>query len=114
MIGHLVLFRPDESLARGDREAIVQALATIVRECPAIRACRVGRRVRQGLPGYEQAMTVDYAYALLLEFDDVDGLREYLTHPAHDRLGSFFSSAGTGALAYDYEFMDLSAAGRAL
>ena len=114
MITHLVLFRPNDSLGRGDREAILQALAEVVRQCPAIRACRVGRRVRHGLPGYEQAMTVDYEFALALEFDDVAGLRDYLTHPAHDQLGGFFSGAGTSSLAYDYEFMDLAAAARVL
>ena len=114
MITHLVLFRPHESLPRSDREGILAALAEVVRQCPAIRACRVGRRVRHGVPGYEQAMAVDYAFALTLEFDDVGGLREYLTHPAHDQLGGFFSSAGTESLAYDYEFMDLAAAARVL
>ena len=114
MITHLVLFRPHDSLGRGGREAILQSLAEVVRQCPAIRTCRVGRRVRHGLPGYEQAMAMDYAFALTLEFDDVAGLREYLTHPAHEQLGGFFSSAGTESLAYDYEFMDLAAAGRVL
>ena len=62
----------------------------------------MGRRVRHGLPGYEQGMSVDYRYSLILDFDDVEGLKAYLTHQAHEELGRVFGG-GAGALAYDYE-----------
>jgi hypothetical protein len=56
-----------------------------------------------GLPGYEQLMREDYEYALVLEFEDLPGLREYLTAPAHEQLAGLFSQA-TAALAYDYDW----------
>jgi hypothetical protein len=65
-----------------------------------------------GLPGYEQTMRDDYQFALLLEFDDVEGLRAYLRHPAHEKLGGFFTSGADASLAYDYEVMDLGDAYR--
>jgi hypothetical protein len=42
--------------------------------------------------------------ALILEFDEVDALKRYLTAPAHDALGHLFFTATSAALAYDYEF----------
>jgi Stress responsive A/B Barrel Domain len=51
-------------------------------------------------------MRADYQYALILDFDDIEGLRTYLTHPGHAALGHLFTSA-TGALAYDYEVFGL-------
>jgi hypothetical protein len=109
VIVHVVLFTPTAALRNADRAAILDALASSIRAIPSVRGCRVGRRVRHGLPGYEQAMASSYDYLLLLEFEDVSGLREYLRHAAHASLGSLFS-ASAQALAYDFEMADLEGA----
>lgn len=109
MIAHIVLFKPQPSLGPERQLGVLNALSAAISQSPTIRACRVGRRVRHDLPGYEQAMAEDYRYALILEFDDVAGLREYLQHPTHEELGSFFSDAAAASLAYDYEMLDLKA-----
>lgn len=114
MILHAVLFRPLDSLSDAARSQILQAVTAAVTNCPTVRSARVGRRVRHGLPGYEQTMREQYEYALLLEFDDVEGLKAYLTHPAHGPVGGFFASAGSAALAYDYETVPLAEAQRLL
>jgi hypothetical protein len=59
------------------------------------------------VPGYEQAMRQDFDYAAIIEFDDEEGLRAYLKHPAHVAIGAHFSSAAAAALAYDYEMVSL-------
>jgi Stress responsive A/B Barrel Domain len=112
MISHIVLFRPRASLAPGERQDILHAVSTIVARCASVRSCRIGRRVRHGLAGYEQVMEVGFEYALVLDFDDLDGLRAYLTHPDHARLGDAFTSAADASLAYDYEILDLDAINR--
>lgn len=109
MIAHVVLFKPQPSLGGERQLAVLNALNAAVTDSPSIRACRVGRRVRHGLPGYEQTMADDYQYFLILEFDDVEGLRQYLKHPTHEQLGDFFSGAAAASLAYDYEMLDLKA-----
>ena len=114
MISHIVLFKPHERLRREQKSAILTALTGVINECPSVRSCRVGRRVRHGLPGYEQLMNEDYEYALLLEFDDPEGLQAYLQHPAHGRIGELFTSAAAASLAYDYQVVDLSDAPRLL
>jgi hypothetical protein len=114
MISHIVLFRPPQTLGPEQKAAIVQHLQAAIAECPTVRACRIGRRVTHGLPGYEQHMPEDYQYALILEFENVEGLTAYLQNPAHAAIGGLFTSAAAASLAYDYELVDLSHAARLL
>ena len=113
MIAHVILFQPRQGLNAEQRDAVIAALAAAAREAPTVRSCRVGRRVKHGLPGYEQAMSQNFEFAAILEFDDVHGLREYLQHPAHDAIGNHFMTAAAAALAYDYEMVGLEEASRA-
>ena len=110
MIAHVILFRPRTDLAAADRRAVFEALRKAARSIPSVRRCRVGRRVRHGLPGYEQAMREDYQFAAIFEFDDVEGLKAYLQHPAHASIGGHFTTAASAGLAYDYEVADADGA----
>ena len=107
MISHIVLFKPRPDMAAADRDRVLQALTAAAVDVPAIRSLRVGRRIRHQLPGYEQLMAQDFEYALILEFDDVDGLKSYLTHPNHAALGQHFTTSAAAALAYDYDMVEL-------
>jgi hypothetical protein len=102
VIAHLVLFRPRSDLPEITRRALADALTTAVRDIPSVRRARVGRRLTHGRP-YEALMRVHYEYAAVLEFDDLEGLRAYLAHPAHDALAARFFEAFDEALMYDYE-----------
>jgi hypothetical protein len=112
MIVHVILFQPRPDLTRAQREAVLSALSAAAREAPTVRGCRIGRRVKHGLPGYEQAMPQDFEYAAVIEFDSLDDLRAYLQHPAHQAIGQHFSTAAAAALAYDYEMVGLEEASR--
>jgi hypothetical protein len=114
MITHTVLLQPGPSVGPETKAALLESLTRAIRQCPTVRACRIGRRVRHGLPGYERQMREDYQYLLLLEFDDVAGLRAYLEHPAHNAIGGFFTSAASASLAYDYEMVELREAEKLL
>ena len=114
MISHIVLFEPGPTLGPGDKAAIAEHLKAAIAQCPTVRGCRVGRRVQHGLPGYEQLMTEDYQFALILDFDDVYGLTAYLQHPAHAGIGELFTSAASASLAYDYEVVELGQADKLL
>lgn len=102
MITHVVLFRPRPGLAAHERAGLVAVLRDAIQSIPSIRGARVGRRVTHGRP-YEQAMSVDYEFAALLEFDDLEGLKAYLEHPAHEALAARFFSAVDETLVYDFE-----------
>jgi len=51
-------------------------------------------------------MRTNYTHAALLEFDDVNGLKAYLEHPAHEQLAARFFEAFEDALMYDYDVAD--------
>jgi len=103
MIVHVVLFSPRPDLSAADRAALIGALTTASKNIPSIKRLRIGRRVKHGLPGYEQMMHDDYEYAVFIEFEDVEGLKAYLHHPAHVAAGHHFTASASRALAYDYE-----------
>lgn len=102
MIAHVVLFAPRADLTHAERQDVLQAFRAAAEGAPTVRGVRIGRRVRHGLPGYESAMREDYEYLAILDFDDVDGLKAYLQHPAHSAAGRHFSASAAAALAYDY------------
>lgn len=107
MIVHVVLFSPKPDLSESDRRAVLDALSAAATGIPSIRRCRIGKRVKHGLPGYEQVMHDDYEFAVMFEFDDVEGLKAYLRHPAHLAAGHHFTASASKALAYDYDIADL-------
>jgi len=104
VIAHIVLLEPRPDLTDEQRHEALLTLAHAAANVPEIRSFRFGTRVKHGMPGYEQAMGTDYGFALIIEVDDVDALKRYLTAPAHRALGTLFSTATASALAYDYEF----------
>jgi len=103
MIVHVVLFSPRPDLSDSDRTALIAALESASKHIPSIKRLRIGKRVKHSLPGYEQMMRDDYEYAVIIEFDDVEGLKAYLQHPAHAAAGHHFTASASKALAYDYE-----------
>jgi hypothetical protein len=106
VIAHIVLLQPRADLTEDQRRAALDTLAHAAANVPEIRRFRLGRRVKHGLPGYEQTMKADYDFALIIEVDDVPALTRYLTAPAHRALGDLFSTATAAALAYDFEMIE--------
>ncbi len=105
LIAHVVLFRPKPQLPAEARQRLVDGFTRAIREIPQIRRARIGSRVTHGRP-YEQMMRADYSFAAVLEFDDVDALKGYLAHDAHEALGAAFFECFEEALVYDYELGD--------
>ena len=106
MIAHVILFSPRPGLPGDVRQQLLDGLASAATQIPSIRRFRVGRRVTHGLPGYEQAMPATYGFAAIVEFDDLEGLKAYLAHPAHSAIGGHFTTSASHALAYDFEMVD--------
>jgi hypothetical protein len=103
VIAHIVLLQPKAELTEAQRATALDTIRRSAADLSEVRL-RLGRRVKHGLPGYEQLMAQDYDYALIVEADDIDALKRYLQAPAHVALGQLFYSATSAALAYDYEF----------
>ena len=102
MVSHLVVLQPRPNLTLPERRDFLEAFQRAVNEIRAVRGVRIGRRVRHGA-GYEQQMPDAADFVAILDFDDVEGLRTYLAHPAHQRLGRLFGEVLSSALIYDFE-----------
>ena len=90
MIAHIVLFTPKDGLSSSDKRSFAQSLREAGRQISCIRRARVGRSIQIDA-GYERSFgETTYQYAAVLEFDDEDGLIEYLKHPKHQELGGLF------------------------
>ena len=101
MVAHVVLYQLRPDLSDAERAQMNAALVEAFSTIPTIRRCRVGRRLSIGAP-YETAMPVAFDYVGVLEFDDENGLRAYLEHPAHQELGRLFWSCSERTLVFDY------------
>lgn len=104
MIAHIVLLQPKPELTAEQRREALDTISRSAAGLPDLRRFSLGRRIKHGLPGYEQLMPHDFEFALIVEVDDVEALKRYLQAPAHEALAGLFYTATSTALAYDYEF----------
>ena len=112
MVSHLVLFRLRPDLTEIDREALLRAFEHALRDIASVRGFRIGRRLTFGAR-YEQALP-DLRFSMIIDFDDLSGLKAYLDHPAHEHLGTRFNASIVEGLVYDYELIGLEDAKRLL
>ena len=105
------MFQPRADLDSATRDTLLRDVAAAANAIPSVRRMRLGHRIYHRLPGYEQAMTQSYDYALIVEFDDPEGLVAYLQHPAHHTIGGHFTASAERSLAYDYEMLDTTEIG---
>ena len=102
MIAHVVLFRLRADVTLSERRALIDTYGAALRDIPTIRRARVGRRVIIGR-AYEQMMRTDFPYVAILEFDDLEAVRAYLDHAAHQEISTRFFAAIEETLVYDFE-----------
>jgi hypothetical protein len=106
VIVHIVLLQPKADLSEAQRADALETIRRSAANLPDVRL-RLGRRIKHGLPGYEQLMAQNFEFALIIEVDDFDALKRYLQAPAHVALGQLFYEATSSALAYDYAIEDI-------
>ena len=106
MIAHIVLLQPRKDLGPSERGLALQTLSQAAATVPGLARLRIGRRVLHGLPGYEQQMTADCEFVLVMEFESLEALKAYLAAPTHEVLGRLLSTGTSSALAYDYDLRD--------
>jgi hypothetical protein len=105
MMTHVVLFTPRADLSEAETARLSTTLASALDGIPSIRRYQVGHRVRLGT-AYDAAAPLDFAYVVLVEVDDRNGLVAYLQHPLHEALGHLFYETSALALAADFETVD--------
>jgi hypothetical protein len=87
---HIVLFQPKADVPAADRAGFAASLERACREIPTVRRAVVGKAAEIDA-GYTRSFGDNtYEFAAVFEFDDRDGLRQYLQHPLHQELGRLF------------------------
>jgi hypothetical protein len=82
---HSALFRLGATTP-GQRDAMLQGLASLLEECPSVRAGDYGERL------FPAAAAGGYDVALHLDFDDAAGYAAYVAHPTHLAVSAFNAS----------------------
>lgn len=78
MIRHCSLWKFTDSTPAGHIEAVTEAFYAAADAIPSVRACQVGGNI-----GY---LETNSDFALTIDFDDLDGYREYVAHDLHMKL----------------------------
>ena len=78
MVRHVVLFRWIEGTNETQIGEVAAGLSQMSSEITAIRAYSHGRDLKLGSDRFD--------YAIVADFDDLEGWREYDEHPLHNKL----------------------------
>jgi hypothetical protein len=78
VIRHCSLWKFTDAAPAGLIEEVTDAFYAAANEIPSVRACQVGGNI-----GY---LPANYDFALTIDFDDIDGYREYVAHDRHMQL----------------------------
>lgn len=102
MIYHMLLLKEPDGLTAEARRELIRAFQHAIREIPTVRQVHLTRRIRVDTE-YEGLMPEIADYAIMIEFDNVTGLKTYLNHPAHEDLGRRFAESVQAPLILDFE-----------
>lgn len=78
MIRHCSLWKFTDAAPAGLIDEATDAFYAAAEEIPSVRACQVGGNI-----GY---LPTNYDFALAIDFDDIEGYREYVAHERHMQL----------------------------
>ncbi len=90
MIAHVVLFEPKSSTTMSERDAFIELLRVTFSDIDTVRRSFIGLRQKIGISYEARIGDTAYSYASVVEFDDIDGLKVYLDHPLHVKVGQLF------------------------
>jgi Stress responsive A/B Barrel Domain len=97
---HTVVFYLQKNTPPAKVAALISDCHSILAKIPTVRGLWAGRPAEKATP--EKAIT-DYQVALVLLFDNYDGLKTYLDHPTHLKLVQTYSPLFDKVLVYDFE-----------
>lgn len=93
MLTHVVMIKlkePDQEQAA----ELVASLLALSGQVPALRKMEAGVDILRQDRSYD--------LALIARFDDVEGLRAYQVHPAHQAIGAVIAEVAASVVAVDY------------
>jgi hypothetical protein len=96
MVDHLVFFAVREEVSPEDVEDLISSMRGLKDDVSSTVDLSVGEDFSGRAGGY--------THALFARFEDRDGLREYMQHPAHLAVVEKLDERTTGRIVADYEF----------
>ncbi len=96
MVDHLVFLSVRGGVSQEDIEDLLSSIRALRDEVPSTVDLSVGEDFSGRSGGY--------THALFARFEDAEGLREYMGHPAHLAVVEKLDATTTGRIVVDYEF----------
>jgi len=106
VISHIVLFNAKPNLSRADVQVFAQQLRATMVAAASVRRATVGRRIPISSDDRRDFGDATYEFAAIVEFDDKNGLTEYLKHPMHQDLGRLFWLHCASTVVLEVEAVD--------
>lgn len=97
-IRHVVAWKlaaEDETVRAEQAAEVARQLKSLVGVVPSIRALSAGPNAAYAHANVDVAVVID--------FDDVQGLDDYQTHPAHQEVAAYIRSVVDSRMAVDFE-----------
>ena len=95
MVDHLVFFAVGDEASREDVEDLLSSIRALRDDVPSTVDLSVGEDFTGRSGGY--------THGIFARFEDRDGLREYMEHPAHLAVVEKLGATTTGRIVVDYE-----------
>lgn len=100
MIKHIVFFNFRETAEGAGREENIRKakamLEALLGRVPSLLSLSAGPNAVEGETAWD--------FALVAEFEDVEGLKQYVVHPEHRKVSEFMSKVRTQRASVDYQF----------
>jgi hypothetical protein len=100
MIRHIVFFKFKEFAEGADKTANMakakDMLLGLTGRVPSLLAMSAGPDVA--------GPAAEWDFALVADFNDLEALRQYTSHPEHQKVSAFMSKIRAGRASADYEF----------
>jgi Stress responsive A/B Barrel Domain len=97
---HTVVFYLKKDTPPAKVEAMIADCHSVLGKIPTVRSLWVGRPAAKGSP---ELAIKDYNVALVILFDNYEGLKTYIDHPNHVKLVETYSPSFEKVLVYDFE-----------
>jgi len=95
MVDHLVFFAIRDEASQEEVEDLLSSIRALREEVPSTVDLSVGEDFTGRSGGY--------THGIFVRFEDRDGLREYMEHPAHLAVVEKLGVTTTGRIVVDYE-----------
>ena len=82
MIRHMVLMDIKPDIEASDREGLFEQIRGMS-QISSVRRLAIGKLLEPRENWYKERIAKDFGWALIVEFDDEDGLYVYQRHPIH-------------------------------